>query len=319
MGGYMGVTSDGDPIRPLTYSDLQLLDQDKSRRLILRSIHDRDISDKSKSDPLGKSIALLQTVWFAVQAIARIFQKLPLTAIEVTTLAFVALNFLTYFFWWHKPVDVDYPIRIHFDRKELAQESDNNTFKLNQEAPAPTTSSLNTLLRSILCPDHIMGPVIPDRHPLDLDWTLRHKRVPTFYGGPWGHSIITDPRSHSLTPAAVSMTSVAVLFGSIHAGVGWHLHAPTMIELHIWRISSIIIFTVPFLLVVDCALVRFILELSITRWVMRMINVQNVQFLFFSLYILSRLVLIVLAFTLLRDLPKAAFQEVLWAKYIPHV
>jgi hypothetical protein len=41
---------------------------------------------------------LLQTLWFAVQTIVRLIQKLPLTAIEVTTLAFVALNVLTYFF-----------------------------------------------------------------------------------------------------------------------------------------------------------------------------------------------------------------------------
>jgi hypothetical protein len=45
-------------------------------------------------------------------------------------------------------------------------------------------------------------------------------------------------------------------------------------------------------------------------------NVLKVQLLLFPLYILARTVLIVLAFTLLRDLPKTAFQEVVWTKYI---
>ena len=85
-----------------------------------------------------------------------------------------------------------------------------------------------------------------------------------------------------------------------------------------WRISSVIILVVPFWLVVYCVQLRFISsELSI--WVTRMTNVLAIPFLLFSLYILARVVLIVLAFTLLRDLPKAAFQDVVWAKYIPHI
>ena len=120
--------------------------------------------------------------------------------------------------------------------------------------------------------------------------------------------------------AALWQASVALLFGSIHAGAGWHLFTPTMVELHIWRISSVIIVAVPFWLIAYCAQLRFMSESSVSlAWVMRMLHVLRVQFLLFSLYILARIILIVLAFTLLRDLPKAAFQEVAWTKYIPHV
>jgi hypothetical protein len=142
MGGYMAVTSEGDLIRPLTLEDLQLIEQDQSHRLIFRSIHDRDISDKSKNDPLGKSVALLQTVWFAVQAIVRLIQKLPLTAIEVTTLAFVALNVLTYFFWWHKPADVGYPIRIEVDL-EVLKKTDKSASLPSPPFPPLSESSQN--------------------------------------------------------------------------------------------------------------------------------------------------------------------------------
>jgi hypothetical protein len=162
MGGYMGVTSDGDPIRPLTLRDLQWIDQNESHRLILRSIHDRDISDKSKNDPLGKSVALLQTLWFAVQAIVRLIQKLHLTAIEVTTLAFVALNVLTYFFWWHKPVDVDYPIRIQVDPEELDKCDSSASLSIPQ-CPPPSESSQNDFNNP---PD----PSDPSASPVDTHW-----------------------------------------------------------------------------------------------------------------------------------------------------
>lgn len=65
-----------------------------------------DIEDKSKADGLTKGIAILQTTWFLVQCIARVTQKLPLTELEVVTLALGSLSVIMYIIWWEKPMDV---------------------------------------------------------------------------------------------------------------------------------------------------------------------------------------------------------------------
>ncbi|KIM26227.1 hypothetical protein M408DRAFT_73096, partial [Serendipita vermifera MAFF 305830] len=71
-----------------------------------------EIKDKSKSDVLTKLIVLVQTMWFVLQCIARGAQHLPLTELEVVTLAYAMLNLFIYLFWWDKPQNVECPIRL---------------------------------------------------------------------------------------------------------------------------------------------------------------------------------------------------------------
>ncbi|KAG6820555.1 hypothetical protein H0H93_015440 [Arthromyces matolae] len=78
-------------------------------------ITEREILDKSKGDALAKALVLFQVTWFLLQALARAIQHLPITELEVVTLAFAFLNFMTYFCWWNKPLDVDFPVLITTD------------------------------------------------------------------------------------------------------------------------------------------------------------------------------------------------------------
>ncbi|KAJ2913886.1 hypothetical protein MD484_g6548, partial [Candolleomyces efflorescens] len=82
----------------------------------LRIIHEfivkEEIQDKSKSDGLAKLVVLVQTAWFTGQCLARAIQKLAITELEVVTLAYTALNGVMYFFWWYKPLDVQFPFVI---------------------------------------------------------------------------------------------------------------------------------------------------------------------------------------------------------------
>ncbi|GJJ06825.1 hypothetical protein Clacol_001021 [Clathrus columnatus] len=72
-----------------------------------------DIQDKSKQDGLAKTFALIQTIWFVVQCIARKVENLPLTEIELMTCAYAILSVAIYVFWWNKPFRVNYPILLH--------------------------------------------------------------------------------------------------------------------------------------------------------------------------------------------------------------
>ena len=73
---------------------------------------EEDIEDKGKSDWFAKSVVVFQTLWFVVQFIVRQTNHLPVTHLETITLAYAVLNFLTYLFWWNKPLKVDRPIRV---------------------------------------------------------------------------------------------------------------------------------------------------------------------------------------------------------------
>jgi hypothetical protein len=71
-----------------------------------------EIVDKGKADKLVKSIALIQSLWILVQVIARAIQHLPVTTLEIATLAFLPCATLISFFWWTKPMDVSEPINL---------------------------------------------------------------------------------------------------------------------------------------------------------------------------------------------------------------
>ncbi|KAJ7700322.1 hypothetical protein B0H17DRAFT_907298, partial [Mycena rosella] len=78
----------------------------------IKKIDTEDIMDKSKGDALSKGVALVQGLWFTVQCLARFSQHLPVTELEIATLAFAVVNFFTWLLWWGKPLDVQRPIPV---------------------------------------------------------------------------------------------------------------------------------------------------------------------------------------------------------------
>lgn len=79
----------------------------------LPDITEDEINDKRKVDNVSKGLALLQLVWFIAQILARAFQRLAITQLEITTAALATMNFVMYYFWWHKPLNAQYPVMIH--------------------------------------------------------------------------------------------------------------------------------------------------------------------------------------------------------------
>lgn len=75
-------------------------------------VTESEILDKSKGDALGKLLTVTQIAWFIAQYLERWVTRRPRTHLEVMTLAYAALNILTYFLWWDKPLDVQEPIDI---------------------------------------------------------------------------------------------------------------------------------------------------------------------------------------------------------------
>lgn len=94
------------------FSDPAKWNEEQIRRFFQLGLTEDAILDKSKGDALAKGLALVQVLWFILQCIARTVQGLPLALLETACLAFTAFNFGIYFFWWHKPVNVTYPLEL---------------------------------------------------------------------------------------------------------------------------------------------------------------------------------------------------------------
>ncbi|KAG2357370.1 hypothetical protein BDR07DRAFT_1612543 [Suillus spraguei] len=106
MGGFMLYVND-EPRGPLTPDELERFVDEESVEMPV--IAEEDIEDRSKGDALSKGIAILQLAWFVLQLVARYVQNLPMTLLELDTLAVAALTCIAYGFWWKKPKDVGRP------------------------------------------------------------------------------------------------------------------------------------------------------------------------------------------------------------------
>lgn len=68
------------------------------------------IRDKSKANHFAKLLVLMQAGWLAVECATRAASHLPLTLLELNTVAHVACALVAYALWWNKPLDVEQPM-----------------------------------------------------------------------------------------------------------------------------------------------------------------------------------------------------------------
>lgn len=71
------------------------------------------IRDKNKANGFMRLITAVQITWFCVNIVGRLAQRLAITVIEVTTVAFIYCALFTMFFWRHKPADVETAETLH--------------------------------------------------------------------------------------------------------------------------------------------------------------------------------------------------------------
>ncbi|CAI7578917.1 unnamed protein product [Penicillium manginii] len=76
-------------------------------------LRERDIQDRAKADSFAKAFTMLQTFWVTCNIIARAAYNLPITPLEISTVAYAVCAGITYAVWWHKPKDMVTPIMIY--------------------------------------------------------------------------------------------------------------------------------------------------------------------------------------------------------------
>ncbi|KAF7984873.1 hypothetical protein HWV62_10853 [Athelia sp. TMB] len=276
MGGYYFYNKSGPrhPLSPKAVVELV-------RRGHLVAPTTEELANQSKGDALSKGVAVLQTLWFVMQCIARRIEHLPVTNLEVMTLAYTVMTVAMYVVWWDKPLNITCAVRVPEEEVE--------------EKDADKYSSIWQQIGM-----SIMG--IQDDY-VDL---RQCSRVPTFWAGRANEEVI---------PADIIALLVAMVFGAVHC-IAWYDESQSPLEQQLWRASAIAIITTPaaFVLVL---LLAFLLEKFSDEFAV--IAIGFLWVLMALIYAAARLVLIVISFTSLSMLPVAAYQSVQWTTFVPHI
>lgn len=224
------------------------------------------------------------------QCLAHTFQHLPLTELEVATLAFAVLSVIISLLWLHKPLDVQQ--RIVVVRSEV------DIDPLQEEEITPMHNGSRTFPKR-------MGEVLFDTSPKYS--LLSSTSVPSLY------SIKIEPKNTKMIVYLAGVFGVGSIFGSIHCAA-WNALFPSMAEMWIWRISSVFIAAWPVLATLSTVANAWIPYNDTAEAAWEIFTVFG-----YVVYPLCRLFLIILSFTTLRSLPPSAFVDVNWSNYIPHL
>ena len=292
---------DDVPLRPLAAGDLYGYSTYRSIKADIDFTSftvptEEEINDRGKSDWLAKSLVLLQTSWFVMQCIARAIEHLPITHLEIVTLAYAAMNFVIYIFWWNKPLNVSRPVRV-FRKSEpsATQHQVISRETQNSRVWELTWWEIGDVLGRI-------AVFIGGAQDSDVDLS-REDKVPRFWA---------DSSGDDVGIADMIVLGVGVCFGAIHC-ISWGFSFPTHTELLMWRILCVAITAVPIYIPLGFFLGLWLDGEQLGRTAIVLILPAAL------LYILARAVTLVLAFTSLRDLPPGAYQTVHWTIFIPHV
>ena len=298
-GGFVLYSDDWVPF-PITAKQLHYLVE--YHYIPMPTISRKEIWDKSKADLFAKTIASAQAAWLVTQVIARGIQHLPVTVLELSTIALVACSAATSFFWLRKPLGVETPTALH-----LKQPIADLLVQAGDEAKQPFE---NTPL------DFIESQIYTSSQlPLSRCWGVQERplsRIPND----------RDPRLHNIY-MVLSITFPTAAFSLLHL-IGWHFDFPTNLELLLWRWTCVSMTLVLGLYCITEA--ASIIRDGYTTSGLTTLNGYKLRWptnlLFFipgALYMFARVVVIVETIISLRLLPAACFQTVQWSELLPHL
>ncbi|KAF3075750.1 hypothetical protein CFAM422_002399 [Trichoderma lentiforme] len=287
--------------------------------------HLKEIWDKSKQDQLAKIITAFQIGYFVLQCIGRATQRLTITTLELNTLAIVVCSLMTSFTWQHKPSNVHTPIPL-YTRATIEV--------LNGSKPWRNTPldfiDVNGPGWSMNVQPFMNMPVIPAQRPI--------QRIPNdrFPMNPYGVQ-------------EYCVCFATLLFTGIHvAGCGFSF--PTITEKIMWQTASWLLFAVTGIFWIFETMASWT-RLGRWKWLYLWVTDRKklpdfeaikreeqqkreasyewtelpLPWEFWTImpvaivYGIARMYLIVEAFLEFRKVDAAAFLEVNWANFIPHI
>lgn len=185
------------------------------------TISDEELLDKSKKDTVAKLITCFQVGYLIVQCIARSIQKLPVTTIELSTVAIVVCSIMTSICWMSKPQDVRYPIRINMPitMDQVLREAGPVAARPYRQTPLDFVDDLTPSWALNIQP-FVKLPVGPHERPLPR---IGDSRLP------WLETL-----------ESLYLCLATVVYASVHL-TGWNFKFPSRVEQILWRVSSLIL------------------------------------------------------------------------------
>lgn len=248
-----------------------------------------EIEDKSHHEGLVAILITLQASWFVLQCIARGVASLYVTKLEILTTAYIMMNAAICYAWWDKPRNTNRPLRVHMGPNTSPP------FFSTLRAAAHRGKLLNTILGS-------------EDPQLAL---FRVRKVPMFYGGGLQSDLEYE----------FGQTLGTLLVGGVFMAINciaWSYQTTSLTELVGWRLCSLSILGCTLFGGITACIsgmfqaTPYIHEFwpPLLRWLMLLLT---------SLYVISRIALIILAVVELKKLPSDAYEVVHWTTLIPHI
>ncbi|KAH6911668.1 hypothetical protein BKA70DRAFT_1268277 [Coprinopsis sp. MPI-PUGE-AT-0042] len=296
--------------------------------LLQRRDHVEELTDKSKTNLLARTIAYGQMLWFCANFIGRLVEGLTITKLEVASLAYVAMTLATYYFWMDKPLDVDCPIVVaeetegcfgklsalpslsphlyqfssfpDWDSDDIL--SPRTLIAIGQSILIAVKNTFTVFLNAFEALVHLFT-----MSPLD-EWDLvdnQHAdRYPflTFWEG--------GADQKSLLAASLSAFSYTA-FGGVHC-IAWNFAPYSEVEQWLWRVASVTVASVPLLV-------------PFANWLISVAEYLGLALLAlvitpaFLVFVPARMVILILPFLELTHLPADAFKTVFWDDFFPHI
>ena len=270
-------------------------------------ISKREIEDKSKTDKITKAIAVLQVGWLVTQCLARAVQRLAVTPLELLTVALVLCTAATYFFWLHKPKDVNLPTVLEVD----VTVSD----ILLRAGKTAEDSFRDTPLDFIEGPDVYM-----------LNMYRASGRTSSWLGSQRSRPLTRIPNDRNPEFNAFHqrclLAAVVAVFSTFHL-VGWDFNFPSRGEQILWWVCCAVaegslavhgvVESASYFFDADYRKRPYIQE-SKTTWPGNLLFILPA-----SLYFFARLALLVGVCLSMRSLPRDAYLSVDWTAILPHI
>lgn len=209
---------------------------DKGRRIIppeaIPSIglpSDDMIKAENKTDSLSQLIVVLQVSWFTVQCISRAAENLPISQLEIGTVAYVGCTMLTTAFWWYKPLDI----------RLWKSYSDSEVAILDEVGSGLDSPKAQICLGYYRLPNFVL--------PSEVRAKYQTNRTGSQNGGyEWVEYDGEDLFGFDGNAIRESVIGsiLASLLGSIHIAA-WNLQFSTKFEKYAWRTGALIVTILP--------------------------------------------------------------------------
>ena len=287
MGGFRLIREDGS--EALLYNDA-FFEGVINSDIEMPTITEEEIEDRSKHDGVGKAFTIIHTLWFAQQVVVRATERLPVTELELTTLAHVVFNVFIYLCWWYKPKDVNVPVKVHPPRS--------NTQGGRERLPRPEGEGSRQAPRA--------------QTPAERKCSLNTLPEPQRQESQEADDLVLSCLNIILM---LLLSIVGGLFGAIHC-LAWHSPFPTRTETILWRTSALIVASGSGTLALTFIALA-IVEKSSGRLMGKVYFRLAIPISIISSC--ARVALLLIAFLALRALPEKAYVTPPWTVYMPHV